>query len=119
LVSQNVPATYPKLSVGPPFFVNQESIKKRREAIANEAKRVSSAKVKLGRLVFFWDASYNRRFPVDMKKKALKNLLNAPSADEQRTRLKQNLINSAKKRMNLAREYTVRYLFNHFARNRN
>ncbi|KIM34992.1 hypothetical protein M413DRAFT_449948 [Hebeloma cylindrosporum] len=66
-----------------------ESIKTRRDAIANEAKRVSGAKARL-----------------DEKKKALKTLLSAPSAEVARAALKEQLINSAKRRMKLAREYT-------------
>lgn len=44
---------------------------------------------------------------IDEKKKALKSLLGAPSAEVERAALKGELINSAKKRMKLARDYTV------------
>jgi len=48
---------------------------------------------------------------VDEQKKALKTLLSAPSAEKERAALKQELINSAKKRMKLAKEYTVCFFF--------
>ncbi|KAF8885790.1 P-loop containing nucleoside triphosphate hydrolase protein [Infundibulicybe gibba] len=74
------------------FMKRLDEIKAKREAIRREQQRLGSLQAKL-------DKSENSRT----------NLLNAPSADDERTQVKEELLVISKKRIKIAKEYTAGY----------